>query len=651
MRISRFAITNYRGIRSARLDSLEHSPLILLTGRNGTGKSLVLEALTAAWSGNINMPDLVGPYGDSLSVEIDVQLTSSEYETVNRWRLERGMWEIQAADHHTLEATSTKREMTGRYSQRDELLDTLQNPLFAETYPFASIDLLSARRQSSMDTSTAVDLSILDRTSAANQRRALYEQEIRWKQSMQMPDIGSYLSSLDYRNYVAQRDGLQPTDEYERIQSIFFEATGKSIKLPSYDPETTKSSIDVELPSGARHRLADLSNGERELLGMLYYVSQLNAQGGVLLLDEPEKHLHPTLQLAALRAMTAIADRGQLFVVTHSPGIISSSPAEQVVVVEPAWLADANQLQPVSDVDGQADLLSALGLASRDLLQTNYLLIVEGPDDEKRLRMLLPTELAGAKIVTAGGVERALSMAASLRGLDIGVPWLCVIDRDFMTPDEVTRINADGQVFVWQARMLENILLESEMLPGLLSIAGGSTDTAQAQIMSAIEAGRDQSMRQFIDTRINRAMPADPSRPNMDDRTLRDLLEQRDLWNYRVEQYDRLRGDVTAEFDSGWSANWALFVDGKRVFSELQRSSQIFKNTATLVDSLMVRMREEPERLPQGVLDLKSRLAEFSRPQHTITPFAPSASVGQTPDLIEPDPTLNASTERFYGGC
>lgn len=473
---------------------------------------------------------------------------------------------------------------------------------------------------------------------------------------MEMPDIGSYLASLDYRNYVSHRDGLPSTDEYERIQSIFAEATGKEIKLPTYDPETTKSSIDVELPSGAKHPLSELSNGERELLGMLYYVSQLNAQGGVLLLDEPEKHLHPTLQLAALRAMSAIADRGQLLVVTHSPGIISSSPADQVLVVQPAWNAVSNQLQRVSDLENQTDLLADLGLTSRDLLQTNYLLVVEGPDDEKRLRMLLPNELAGAKVITAGGVDAVLGMASSLRGLDIGVPWLCVVDRDFMSADEVAEVTKKGDVFVWDARMLENVLLASDVLPEVLTLNGTSIEVARASIRAAIDRGREASLTQFVSARVDRAMPDQktPSTKPQGERTLVNLVLQRDLWNYRIENFDRIRAEVSEEFTSSWESRWADFVDGKRIFADIQRSTQIFRNASTLIDSLMVRMRDNSDRLPQTIRDLKDRLSRLSRTQQTIVAVPAIGDPEQSYAApLEPAPSLNAGAHEMYyqGGC
>jgi len=549
MRITHFKIENYRGLRLAALDGLAVQPLTLLTGKNGTGKSLVLEALTAAWSGNINLPEFVGPYGYSMTIELAVSLEDREYDLVDEWRTARELPRAARQSEHVIEAVATNRESTGMYRRRDSLVETLQNPLFAREHPFASIDLLSARRQVSLTTTTSVDLALLDRTAAAEQRKMMYDQEIRWKTAMQMPDIGAYLTSLDYRDYVATRDGIATENDYAKLQEIFQRASGKRITLPTYDPSSTKSSIKVALPSGQTHPLEDLSNGEREMLGMLYYVSQLSALGGVLLLDEPEKHLHPTLQLAVLKAMMSIASRGQILVVTHSPGLISSSPSEQVVVVRPAWEAPGNQLQRVADSDNQAEILSDLGLARRDSV---------------------------------------LRTADALRGLDVGVPWTCVVDRDFLTDTEVANIASDGQVFVWDARMLENVLLVPELVEGILMPALPQPGNIGAILAETVGSLRPAAVEQFIDARLARHQPPDGSdgqasdgasaRTQGLDKIQRQVQSQVELWTHRLEVYPRVRSEVTAEISANWDSDWRLYVDGKRVFAELQRRFPVYKS-------------------------------------------------------------------------
>ncbi|TFH72953.1 ATP-binding protein [Cellulomonas sp. HD19AZ1] len=620
MRIVRFRIENYKGVRAATAASLEARPLTLITGRNGTGKSLILEALTAAWSGNINLPEFVGPYGSSLVIEIGLAFTAEEYELVDRWRSARALSPITRLQEHVLEVVSTNRESTGRYLQRDALIETLQNPLFSRDHPFASVDLLSARRQVSLTTTTTVDLSMLDRTTNADQRRMMYDQEIRWKSGMQMPDVGAYLTSLDYRDYVAARAGLSVNGEYSRLQQIFESATGKRITLPHYDPVTTKSSIDVELPSGVQHSLEGLSNGEREMLGMLYYVSQLSAQGGVLLLDEPEKHLHPTLQQAVLTAMMSVAGRGQVFVVTHSPTLIGGAAPDDVLVVQPAWESAGNQVCRVSDDSGHLDVLVDLGISRRELFQADLLLFVEGADDERRLRLLFPDELAGARVVVGGGREAVLRAATTLRGLAVGVPWLCVVDRDFWSDAEAEAAESGGGVFVWRARMLENVLLTEPLLKIVL-VAGIAAENEQLGpvLKASVKSGFDVALGQFVEARVRKEPVADQEFPTdlapadpVEARLWREML----AWKARLDCYADVHQRVETEMLDRWEECWHLYVDGKLVLGSLQRRIPVYKSIHVMVDALLVAARQDEALMPDECKRLRGVLCSIVSPRN-----------------------------------
>jgi len=74
---------------------------------------------------------------------------------------------------------------------------------------------------------------------------------------------------------------------------------------------------------GRFHWLDDLSAGEHQVLIQLYMVGRWLEPGGIVLIDEPDLHLHPSLipgLLARLEQM--VADReGQLFITSHVPDI------------------------------------------------------------------------------------------------------------------------------------------------------------------------------------------------------------------------------------------------------------------------------------------------------------------------------------------
>lgn len=77
------------------------------------------------------------------------------------------------------------------------------------------------------------------------------------------------------------------------------------------------------------------SSGEREILNFLLGVFALKAQGGVVIIDEPELHLHPKWQhllLSLFEELPAVTST-QLVVCTHSPSFITADSVSSVARV------------------------------------------------------------------------------------------------------------------------------------------------------------------------------------------------------------------------------------------------------------------------------------------------------------------------------
>lgn len=71
-------------------------------------------------------------------------------------------------------------------------------------------------------------------------------------------------------------------------------------------------------PNGRSYELNELSGAERAIFPILFDFANWNIHDSIILIDELELHLHPPLQQALLRALPHLGTNNQFIVTTHS---------------------------------------------------------------------------------------------------------------------------------------------------------------------------------------------------------------------------------------------------------------------------------------------------------------------------------------------
>lgn len=139
---------------------------------------------------------------------------------------------------------------------------------------------------------------------------------------------------------------------------------------------------DVEMP------LSEMGTGMR----CIYILSLLEAyiQGGkrmpcIILMEDPEIFLHPRLQKVAGEILYRLSKNNQVIFTTHSPNMLFNFTSNQIrqILLDKEWYSVARK---PADVD---QILDDLGYTANDLMNVNFVFIVEGKQDKSRLPLLL----------------------------------------------------------------------------------------------------------------------------------------------------------------------------------------------------------------------------------------------------------------------
>ena len=188
----------------------------------------------------------------------------------------------------------------------------------------------------------------------------------------------------------------------------------------------------------------------------------------VILIDEPEQHLHPDLQAKILTYMRNVSQstHTQFIITTHSPTILDQAfDTELFVLSPPSENAEENQLRKIATNAERLEALKQLTGSTYFLTTGRVIVCIEGegdsdpdkPTDARLLEILYPRATA-VTLVPTTGKGNVINTVTKLRE---------------HVPEETYRIKIRGLVDADQSResidgietlpvsMIENLLLES----------------------------------------------------------------------------------------------------------------------------------------------------------------------------------------------
>jgi len=569
MRFSSLRVKNLRAIREFEVDDL--GSFVVVAGQNGCGKSCVFDAirlLKSFYGGSqqdehmqwfnelaINVQDLTElrrMFRDpAIPVEIEAAIILSEDERafmrehradlvwpiawqrvtgqrLDYWSFNRMAIAMQLAEHQAevasavatlsqqLDASLAVDSYTVSLTiapdgsiQRPECLPVEVSFQADQPDHLGIIEYHSASRTYIRQPLEGINL---DATSFRNQRRQ--QRLYNWQAKYQ--NVRTELATSYLRNLISAQSahGQSETDLNETLKELF--RTFFPDKVYEGVRPLPQGSLEfpVRLPGGERHDIDDLSSGEKEILYGYLKLRNSTPRQSVILLDEPELHLNPSLLQGFpdfYYRHLGVAQGNQLWLVTHSDTLLRQAIGNSNYRVYHMTSATAggtgNQATEVLlDDDVDRAIVDLVGdLASYQ--PHAKIVILEGRTEEgfdaTLVQRLFPDFAKRVNLVSVGYKRRVrdlyevLEASTSKTG---GNRFFAVVDRD---AEAMEQEDGTPRVYNWDRYHIENYLLEPGAIRAVTtSLTGKELFKSDKAVTTALRQCAKRLLNQLVLERI-----------------------------------------------------------------------------------------------------------------------------------------------------
>ena len=216
--------------------------------------------------------------------------------------------------------------------------------------------------------------------------------------------------------------------------------------------DRNKNAYEFEVyKDGRTIRLDQASSGEKEVLSHIVVVNGLNIRGALILIDEPELHLHPSWQKSLQNTLEYLASQtdNQFVLATHSATFVTP---RSIANVSRCYMRDGgSMLQRLKAVDlpDKKQLFAMVNaLNNEKIFFAERILLVEGLSDEivmDKIRDYSGINADRLELVRVGGKGQFKSFSRLLGALEI--QFTIMADFDYLkqvgSPEVLMLFQAD----------------------------------------------------------------------------------------------------------------------------------------------------------------------------------------------------------------
>ena len=321
-RFKTLAVMDWRQFRSVNVEF--HPQATVIVGANGSGKTSLLNILSQqiGWAsgfvGTSTVDEETGEmrYLSGFKEEETDEGTVARGETIGSLTYDTG-------DEVDLYAPATTEDATFHVSSPRQGVAGIYITSHRPAYFYQPVDQIPTKVQAG---------EVLLNQYLANLRNFYLSRRVSECPSFTLKEALISLATCGYGNQdvKANREACEAFEGFSEILKALLPASLEFhrlvIRMPEVVLETGTGDFALDAASGGMAALIDVA-------WQIYMRSRLDETFTVLI-DEPENHLHPSLQRVLLPSLVKAFPKAQFIAATHNPFVVTSVPDSNVVVLD-----------------------------------------------------------------------------------------------------------------------------------------------------------------------------------------------------------------------------------------------------------------------------------------------------------------------------
>ena len=375
MQLTYFTVENYRSITNAYKLNLQN--MTILIGKNNEGKSNLIKALNLAMEiiGFASMyrrrviPHQLYVWREDFPVGL--QNKSTIKNKITKFRLDFKLNEQEITDFYKKVGSNINGDLSIYIEIKQDESFSITIPKRGKNATTLSSKILEISQFICSNIALQYIPAIRSETHAYDVISNIIESEFR------QTDDENYKKAQEYIEQYQQKKLEELSGRIKEPLAVFMPSI-KAVSLSLEDRFSRKlflrnKSLEININDGVLTSLSQKGDGVKSLTTMAI-LSKSNAKNRVIIIDEPEAHLHPEAIHYLKRVLFDLSTTNQLIISTHNPIFVNRNSISANIIVENHKATPANRVETIR---------KTLGVKIGDnLLYSDYVIVVEGPSDK-----------------------------------------------------------------------------------------------------------------------------------------------------------------------------------------------------------------------------------------------------------------------------